>query len=101
MAQKRLKKAASYLGSGNTDRFYEEIYKAIWGCLSDKYNIALSQLSRDTVNACLAEKQVPESQQENIMKVLQDVDIARFAPSDAESQKQNIYTEALIMIANL
>lgn len=101
MAQKRLKKAAAYLGKGDTERFYEEIYKAIWGCLADKYNIPLSQLNRDSVSACLIEKQVPEAQQESIMKVLQDVDMARFAPGDAEEQKQTIYTEALVMIAGL
>ena len=35
------------------------------------------------------------------MKVLSDVDFARFAPGDPESQKQSIYTEALMMIAEL
>ena len=101
MARRRLKKAAAYLGTGDTDRFYEEIYKAIWGCLSDKYSIPHSQLNRDTVSACLEEKQVPAEQQERIMKVLQDVDLARFAPGDPEAQKQTIYTEALVMIAEL
>ncbi len=101
MARRRLKKAASFLGSGDTNRFYEEIYRAIWGCLSDKYNIELSQLNRDTVSACLADKQVPDEQQQRIMKVLQDVDFARFAPGDAEAQKQTIYDEALQMIAEL
>ncbi len=100
-AKKRLKKAASYLGSGDTEHFYEEIYKAIWGCLSDKYNIPPAQLNRDTVSACLIEKQVPEAQQQTIMKLLQDVDLARFAPGDPETQKQTIYTEALVMIAGL
>ena len=101
MARKRLKKAEAFLGSGDTNRFYEEIYRAIWGCLSDKYNIELSQLNRDTVSACLTDKQIPAEQQERIMKVLQDVDIARFAPGDAEAQKQTIYDEALQMIAEL
>jgi hypothetical protein len=101
MARRRLKKAAAFLGSGDTNRFYEEIYRAIWGCLSDKYNIELSQLNRDTVSACLADKQVPDEQQQRIMKVLQDVDFARFAPGDAEAQKQTIYDEALQMIAEL
>lgn len=100
-AKKRLKKAASYLGSGDTEHFYEEIYKAIWGCLSDKYNIPQAQLNRDTVSACLVEKQVPEAQQQTIMKLLRDVDLARFAPGDPETQKQTIYTEALVMIAGL
>ena len=101
MARKRLKKAEAFLGSGDTNRFYEEIYRAIWGCLSDKYNIELSQLNRDTVSACLSEKNVHESTQQRIMKVLSDVDFARFAPGDPESQKQSIYTEALMMIAEL
>lgn len=101
MAQKRLKKAAAFLGNGDTNRFYEEIYRAIWGCLADKYSIPLANLNRDTVSACLNDKQVPEAQQQRIMQVLQDVDMARFAPINPETQKQNIYTEALIMIAEL
>lgn len=101
MARKRLKHAAEYLGDGDTSRFYEEIYKAIWGCLADKYNIELAKLNRDSVSNCLAGKQVPEEQQKRIMEVLQDVDLARFAPGDASSQKQRIYDEAIEMIAKL
>ena len=101
MARRRLKKAAALLGTSNTNAFYEEIYKAIWGCLSDKYSIPLSQLNRDSVSACLAEKEVREEQQKEIMKVLQDVDFARFAPGDAQAQMQSIYDESLNMIAEL
>lgn len=98
MARKRLKTAAAYLHSGDDNRFYEEIYKAIWGCLADKYNIQLSRLSSDTVRDCLAEKQVPEEQQQRILQTLQKVDFARFAPGDAASRKQEIFDEALQMI---
>lgn len=101
MARRRLKKATSLLGSDNSEGFYEEIYKAIWGCLSDKYSIPLSQLNRDSVAACLGEKQVGAEQMENIMKVLQDIDMARFAPGDAHAQMQTIYDESLDMIVNL
>ncbi len=101
MARRRLKKATSLLGSEGSEGFYEEIYKAIWGCLSDKYSIPLSQLNRDSVAACLGEKQVGAEQMESIMKVLQDVDMARFAPGDAHAQMQTIYDEALEMIVNL
>lgn len=101
MARRRLKKAAAHLGSGDTNRFYEEIYRAIWGCLADKYSIPLANLNRDSVSICLYEKHVPEPQQQRIMQVLQDVDMARFAPIDPEEQKQRIYTEALLMIAEL
>ncbi len=97
-ARKRLKKAAAHLYDNNDNLFYEEIYKAIWGCLADKYNIELSQLSSDTVRECLVDKQVPEEQQQRIMHTLQDVDFARFAPGDATAKKQQIYDEALQMI---
>ena len=101
MARKRLKRAEAHLRGDKTESFYEEIYRAIWGCLADKYSIELSRLGRDTVSACLADKQVPESQQQSIMQVLQDVDMARFAPGDARSQMQRIYDEALDMIVGL
>ncbi len=101
MARKRLKKAAAHLAGGDTERFYEEIYRAIWGCLADKYNIPLAQLNRETVSTCLAERQVAAAQQASIMQVLQDVDMARFAPIDPEAQKQKIYDEALMMIASI
>ena len=100
-ARKRLKKAALHLNDGNDNLFYEEIYKAIWGCLADKYNIELAALSSDTVKECLVEKQVSDSQQELIMKTLHDVDFARFAPGDATSKKQQIYDQALQMIVML
>ena len=45
------------------------------------------------------DKQVPADRQESIMKVLQDVDMARFAPGDAHAQMQSIYDESLYMIA--
>ena len=94
-ARRRLKQAAIHLHSGNDNLFYEEIYKAIWGCLADKYNIPLADLSSDTVLQCLTDKQVPQEQQQRIMKTINDIDFARFAPGDAASKKQQIYDEAL------
>lgn len=101
LARKRLKQAATHLKAGDANRFYEAIYRAIWGCLSDKYSIELSKLNRETVMECLVDKQVPEEQQQRVMKVLQDVDFARFAPGDAHTQMQSIYDEALEMIVAL
>lgn len=94
-ARRRLKQATIHLHTGNDNMFYEEIYKAIWGCLADKYNIELSKLSSETVLQCLAEKQVPQEQQDRIMRTIQDIDFARFAPGDATAKKQQIYDEAL------
>lgn len=101
MARKRLKLAEKHLGDGNDNLFYEEIYRAIWGCLADKYNIELSKLNHDTVSTHLSEKQVPQETQQRIMQMLQDVDLARFTPNDTEDKKRHIYDEAIMMIASL
>lgn len=100
-ARRRLKQAAKHLKDGNDNAFYEEIYKAIWGCLADKYNIPLSTLSSDTVRDILASRQIDEDKQKLILQTLADVDFARFAPGDSASKKQQIYDEALEMIASL
>lgn len=101
LAKKRLRKAEQHLKDGNDDLFYEEIYKALWGCLADKYDIELSRLSRDTVEERLRDKQVAPEQHDLIMRTLNDVDFARFAPGDSASKKQTIYDEALQTIVQL
>lgn len=101
LAQRRLKNAASLMAAGKTEAFYEEIYRAIWGCLSDKYSIPTSRLNRDTVTDCLIEKQAPEEQQQRILQLLNEVDLARFAPGEPASQMQNIYQQTLNAISEI
>lgn len=101
LAKKRLRNAEQHLADGNDTAFYEEIYKAVWGCLSDKYNIPISQLSRDTVADRLQEKGISQEHMSLIMGTLDDVDMARFAPGDPSEQKKAIYEETLKTIATI
>ena len=101
IARRRLKKAAAHLADSNAGPFYQEIYHAIWDCLSDKYNIPTSQLNRDTVTSCLQDKNVPEEQQQRILLLLGAVDFARFAPGDPSSYMQQIYQQTLDVISEI
>lgn len=101
LARKRLRNAERYLHSGDDEKFYEEIYKALWGGISDKFNIQQSLLSSDTIRQHLKEKQVDETLQQNILQTLADVDFARFAPGDSSAKKQNIYDEAMNTIMQI
>ncbi len=47
VAVKRLKEASLCLKNNEIDKFYEEILKAVWGYLSDKLNIPVSELTTD------------------------------------------------------
>lgn len=100
-ARRRLRQAERHMNDGKDEAFYEEIYKAIWGVLSDKYKIEQSRLSSETVRGCLTELDVDTHVIEDIMQTLQDVDFARFGPGESGTKKQTIYGKALTMIRNL
>lgn len=101
LARRRLRNAEKHLSDGNDNSFYEEIYKALWGCLSDKYSIPLAQLSRDTVNETLLQKGIQSDKLDLINSTLEEVDVARFAPGDSSAKKQAIYDKTLQTIANI
>ena len=94
LARKRMKNAEKLLNDDNDDLFYEEIYKALWGGIADKFGIQQSLLSSETVRRHLESRNVDEELIERIMKTLSDVDFARFAPNDSGSKKQRIFDEA-------
>ena len=58
IAGKRLQEASKCLKSGRIDKFYEEILKAIWGYLSDKLNIPVSDLTRNNAFVSLKKKEL-------------------------------------------
>jgi len=100
-ARKRLRAASHEREQGNVDGFYEEIYKALWGCLSDKYHIPISQLNLGTVMDKLKEIQVDPEHLDLVRKTLQTVDEARFAPGDSSVIMKDVYTQTLNTIAGL
>lgn len=101
LAKKRLRRAEAYLTQNDDEKFYIEIYQAIWGYISDKFTIPLSSLSTETVQECLEVKNVDASIVEKILKTLGDVNFARFAPGDSSAKKQGIYEQALQMILDI
>ena len=101
LAKKRLRNAEKALNIGNDELFYEEIYKALWGGIADKFNIQQSLLSSETIKSHLEQKNVENQLKERILQTLTDVDFARFAPGDSGNQKQNIYQEAMQTIIQI
>jgi hypothetical protein len=101
MARVRLKKADRLRKSEEHGRFYEEIGKAIWGYLSHKLNIETSMLSREVVSEELRRRDVPESLQEELLRILDESEFSRFAPSSEKSDVHQLYGDAASLIRNL
>ena len=91
---KRLQNAATCLKNDETDKFYEEILKALWGYLSDKLSIPVSDLTRNNALAALSERCIDEQLLEILKSILDTCEYARYAPSSSETGATNIYERA-------
>jgi len=91
VAVKRLHTASVCLNNQQIDKFYEEILKAIWGYLSDKLNIPVSELTRTNAITSLVEKGIDEERIKNLNSILDACEFARFAPSASGTEAESIY----------
>jgi len=91
VAIKRLHNASVCLRNEEIDQFYDEILKAVWGYLSDKLNIPVSDLTRTNAIAALQENGVEEDLIKNLSQILDACEFARFAPSTSGTEATSIY----------
>jgi hypothetical protein len=98
VAGKRLSEASDCLKSGENDKFYEEILKALWGYLSDKLRIPVSELTRTTAIEALLSKGIDEEHIDSLSNILDKCEYARFAPSSSTSEATGIYDGAMQFI---
>jgi hypothetical protein len=101
MARARLKKADRLRKSEDHGKFYEEVGKAIWGYLSDKLNIETSKLSREGVMEQLQQQDISDSLRKELLRILDDSEFSRFAPSSEKSDVNQLYSDAASLIRNL
>lgn len=101
IARKNLKKAKEFLQAEKHEEFYTEVSQALWGYLSDKFNIPLSDLSMDSVRNHLVNKQVSEESITKFTDVLNNCEYARFAPGDKSGRMSEIYNESIVIISQI
>jgi hypothetical protein len=94
IAIKRLHNASVCLKNEEIDNFYDEILKAIWGYLSDKLNIPVSDLSRTNVISVLQDNGIDEENIRNLSHILDTCEFARFAPASSGTEATTIYEDA-------
>jgi len=95
IAVKRLHKAKKLLDNGQQDAFHEEISFALWGYISQKFNIPMSLLSLDTAREQLEMRNVEGALTERFMTTLNDCNFARYAPAGKALNMQQLYDLAI------
>ncbi len=93
VATKRLAEARGHIDAGERNAFYEAIFKAMYGYISDKLNIPVSELSKESITSMLANKQVSNESVQTLVEVLDECEMARFAPV-TNMPEQQFYQKA-------
>lgn len=101
MARKRLKKCAACIKHADEDQFYDEMLKAIWGYLKDKLGIPLSDLNRENVSQLLAEHYIPQTQIDNVVRLLDECEFAKYSPASSRRKMQEVYDDATVLLNDL
>jgi len=94
IARKRLSVAYKCLKSDMKEKFYEELLKALWGYMSDKLGIPLSELTRTRAVEKLKDKGVDDQIIEKVSSIIERCEYARFAPGSAPSEAKELYEGA-------
>lgn len=101
VAIKRLKVAGTLLKDNKKDEFYDEVLRTLWGYVSDKLSIPVSQLSKDNIENELIQYGVGDELIKQYMSAINECEFARYAPGNANDTMDNIYNMAVRVISQM
>ena len=100
MAVQRLRMAERYMTEQNRHAFYEEMLRAMWGYIGDKFNIPVASLTKEKIREELYRRSVAEATAEQFCEVISRSEEAQYAPS-ASGEMTDIYAEAVEVISKI
>jgi len=100
VAKKRLSAAQKHLASNNKEKFLDEMFKALWGFISDKLQIPVSELSKESASQALRSKNISEELITQFTETIDSCEYARFAPGMVGSNEE-IYRRGIDVIVKL
>lgn len=101
VATRRMKLAGKLLAENEKNEFYDEVLKALWGYISDKLSIPVSQLSKDNIEAELTNYGVQEALIAEFIGVLNECEYARYAPGNENEAMDKVYSASVEVISKM
>ena len=101
VATRRMKLAGKLLAENKKNEFYDEVLKALWGYISDKLSIPVSQLSKDNIEAELTNYGVQEALIAEFIGVLNECEYARYAPGTENEAMDKVYSASVEVISKM
>lgn len=100
VAVQRFRAAKRYMEEANRHAFYEEMLRALWGYMSDKFNIPVANLTKENVREELHKCGIPAEQSQRFTAIVTLCDEAQYSPV-ASSQMSEVYDEGVDFISRI
>ena len=101
VATKRMKLAGKLLAENKKNEFYDEVLKALWGYISDKLSIPVSQLSKDNIEAERMRYGVSDEVTKTFIDALNECEFARYAPGNENEAMDKVYAASVEAISKM
>lgn len=100
VALQRFRTARRYMEASERHAFYEEMLRALWGYMSDKFNIPVANLTKENVREELHKRGIPQEESQRFTAIITRCDEAQYAPSATTSMNE-VYTEGVELISEI
>jgi|GluameStandDraft_1065615.scaffolds.fasta_scaffold00426_33 hypothetical protein len=100
VAIQRFRAAKRYMEEQNRHAFYEEMLRALWGYMSDKFNIPVANLTKENVREELHKRGISAEQSQRFTAIVTQCDEAQYSPV-ATAQMSDVYAEGVDFISRI
>ena len=100
VAIQRFRIAKNYMEEHNQHAFYEEMLKALWGYMSDKFNIPVANLTKENVREELHKRGAAPEDTQLFSELITRCDEAQYSPV-ASARMSDVYRDGLELISRI
>ncbi len=100
VAVQRFRAARRYMTEEDRHAFYEEMLRALWGYMSDKFNIPVANLTKENVREELHKRGVPAELSQRFTSIISQCDEAQYSPV-ASARMSDVYAEGVDLISRI
>lgn len=100
VAVQRLRMAERYMKVEDRRAFYEEMLRAMWGYIGDKFNIPVSGLTKEKIREELYRRSVDDATVEQFCEIISRSEEAQYAPV-TNIEMNDVYVDAVEVISKI
>jgi hypothetical protein len=99
VAVQRFRTAERYMREQNRHAFYEEMLRALWGYISDRFNIPVADLTKESIREELTRRGAAE-QAKAITAIISQCEEAQYSPIDSATMNE-IYGRGIDIVSKI